>query len=158
MILLALWACGAPDPVSTAENFQPYAGPPGRSLEFVPSDAPDQTPLLLEVAEDGGAWETRWGARWADAEPRDTFVVVREAGLFVAESQLLPEKISIGATGDGVELIDMDAHTVWYGTFDDTAIAAVELGRFAGEQVFAREIGPIRLTLDGVGWELAWYE
>ena len=158
MILLALLACQGDAPVSTSESFLAYAGKPGRSLEFVRSESTDSTPLLLEVNEDGSVWETRYGSRWSSAEPRDSFDVLRDAGLFVDDQQLLPERISVGATGEGVEISAIDAHTVWYGTFEDAVIVSVDSGRFTGEQVFAREIGPIALSLDGATWELAWYE
>ncbi len=79
-------------------------------------------------------------------------------GLVVDDSTLLPPTVTKGAKADGVEVTDVGARTVWYGSFPDVGTTSVTSGSLAGEWAFARDIGPIAMHYGQTDWELVYYQ
>jgi len=155
-LLLLTLACGKDDGDGGRGYAADFAGREGIYLELGPIEDPRDTPLILHV--DDGQWILREGEEWGAAEEIATYDMVLNKGLTVGGSQLLPSRLAIGETGDGVEVTARGEVEVWYGLFDDAVTVAVESGPFAGEQVFGRDLGPVRVTHLGAIWELAYYE
>jgi hypothetical protein len=153
MLLLTL-ACSGADRGEVAEAG--YAGADGSEIHLAPPDAPDDAPIIVRVEE--GLWALREGTRWADAVELGEYEVSLDDGLWVDLSHMLPDSVEAGATGDGVEVVEMGERSTWYGTFPDVATVLVDEGPFAGEGAFARGVGPIALTYDGALWEAVWYQ
>ena len=65
---------------------------------------------------------------------------------------------SPGTTTEDVTVTALGEASAWYGTFEMAVTLDRTGGRLASEQIFARDIGPVVLTLDGFRWELASYE
>ena len=63
-----------------------------------------------------------------------------------------------GAPADGARVRAIAPWTTWYGTFPRAAEVVVDEGAWKGTQVFAENVGPVHLTLDGASWEVTWYE
>lgn len=142
---LLLLACGEAASTSGAElRAVDYAGEVGTRAQFAPPGSPDEVPLALEIGE--GQWTLRLGADWDDATPVSEHAVSTDGALVVDGVELLPAKPA-GATD----------FTTYYGTFPDTVSSTVEEGAFAGHWVFARGLGPVLLTVDGVERELVYY-
>jgi hypothetical protein len=79
-------------------------------------------------------------------------------GLIVDDSTLLPATVTKGSSGAGVEVTEVGELAVWYGLFPDVASVIVSAGRLSGEWAFARDIGPVFVTLGGQDWELVYYQ
>ena len=148
--------CGAPLQADTGPSGDDYRGPPGARIELVPADAPEATPWMLAIEE--ASWELRVGDRWRNAETAGQWTASREDGLWVDASHLLPADPSVGSAAEGVTVVSEGEHAVWYGTFPWTVSVEVEAGPFAGPAVFALDVGPIVLTVEGETRELAGYE
>ncbi len=141
-----------------------FSGEDGTRIDFLPQGGESEVqlathqdePLQLHIGED--EWELRLGERWADATFVDVYFLDREDGLWVDDAQLLPEDPSVGAAGQGCEVVAAGEHATYYGTFLDTVTVAVDDGDFAGEVVFARGVGPVAFDVDGQGWTAAYYE
>ena len=154
--LLLLAGCGGQAVRDTGPADGDFRGPPGTRIELVPAETPESTPWMLAIAEAG--WELREGDRWRNARAAGQWSISRDDGLWVDGWQLLPADPSVGAAGDGVTVVSEGALTVWYGTFPWTVSVEVADGPFAGPAAFARDVGPIVLTVGGETRELAGYE
>ena len=119
---------------------------PGWIGEFIPQDAPELEPLLVHIDDDGG-WELRRGERWADAEAQGSWQASQDDGYVVNGDLLLPPQLVEGETTDDLTITALGEATAWYGTFEMAVTVDRESGRLATEQVFARDIGPVVLTL-----------
>jgi hypothetical protein len=158
MITLLLLACGpdkgtpsAPDVASSV-----YAGAVGTSFAFIPAGQPDADMLFVAVRDE--AWEVRIGLEWDDAAAVGRWArSFGEDGLALDGVVVLPGTVAVGSTSGAATVTADGARTVWYGTFPETVAVEVAEGSLAGEHVFARDIGPIQLTVDGAVWELATY-
>lgn len=122
-----------------------YAGIVGTVYGYAPAETPDATPVLLAITE--GRWELRQGNDWDDAPPIAVYSVVVDAAITVEGVELLPSGFTAG-----------EAYAGYYGEFSDTATRNVEGGSFTGKWTFARDLGPVRLTLDGAELELVSYQ
>jgi len=154
-LLLAL-ACGKDDGEGGLGYAADFAGREGVYLELGPVEDPRDTPLILHVEDQ--QWVLRWGDEWGAATELATYDLSLNSGLTVGGFQLLPSRLAVGEVGDGVEVTARGEVEVWYGIFEDAVTVSVESGPFAGEQVFGRDLGPIRVTHLGAVWELAYYE
>lgn len=158
-MLLLLLACAdgeSPEGVGGI-YYGDFVPPPGWVAEYIPQDAPDEQPLLLHIDADGG-WELRRGERWADAQVQGVWQAVDDEGYWVNNELILPSTLTQGTTVDDVTVTGLGEATAWYGTFEMAVTLERNGGRLSSEQVFARDIGPVVLTLDGFRWELASYE
>jgi hypothetical protein len=138
-------------------SYSDFVPPPGWIAEFIPQEAPEEQPLLVHINDEGG-WDLRRGDRWADAEVQGSWQASEDEGYVVNGDLLLPPTLVQGETTDDVTITALGEATAWYGTFEMAVTVDRESGRLATEQVFARDIGPVVLTLDGFRWELAAYE
>ncbi len=158
-VLLLLSACGpdlGPDGEASL-NANDYVPAEGRWLQYGPAAAPDQGPfLMIEVL--ASSWELREGPSWTESVSEETVSFSDEDGLSIDGTTVLPAKLSEGAEQDGTTVVSMGDETVYYGTFSLATRTSVPSGRVSGEWIFARELGPIALTLDGDAWELVYYE
>lgn len=158
LLVLVLAGCGGDeggaDGVAWAQEYLP---PVDSWLQYGLAGNPIAPPWLIVRAETG-TWELREGEEWSTAERLDTLPVDTSAGLEVGGTLLLPEKLEVGASADGVEVLALEEVEVYYGTFPDAVRVRVEGGRFGGEHAFALGRGPVALTLEGEAWELVWYE
>lgn len=142
------------DPSFTAGAFVP---PDGRHQEYTPADDTAADPLMLRAEAD--EWTMVVGESWATGTEIGRFTVRADAdGLWAADTLLLPDRVSVGATGEGVEVTAIEEHTTYYGTFDLAVTVEIESGAWAGTQVLARGFGPVTATLDGETWDLVYYE
>lgn len=155
MLLFLLLACGEGAPTKAVPPGG-YAPVEGSRFELVPVGFPDEAPWELRVEE--GAWKMRIGDRWADATALGAWPYEADDGLIVGESRLLPRTVEAGAQEEGATVESVDRGEVWYGTFDEVATVTIAAGDWAGEQRFARGVGPIFLTLGGEPRELVYYE
>lgn len=138
--------------------------------EAIPVDR--DRPLLLHARAD--SWEMRVGEpRWSRGTPLATWSVDRSGGFSLAGVLVLPGKPDVGATEQGTRVVSIDAVTTWGGTFpevltvqvgedrpgDDTGAApAGDLAGPRGLYQFARDLGPVALTLPDGRWELVRWE
>jgi hypothetical protein len=157
-LLLLLCACGdLLGPTEAGFAATDFAPEPGLWLQFGPEESPREGPfLMIEVSAVG--WELRWGETWNGSEDREVLPWSEDDGLALGGALLLPAEVAAGSVQDGVEVLGIGDEEVYYGTFQDAARSAVPTGRAAGEQVFARDFGPIRLSLDDQAWELVYYQ
>jgi hypothetical protein len=133
-----------------------YAGPVGGAVELVPVGEADAESLFIAFRE--ASWERRTGREWDDGTPTGAWArSVREGAVYLEESLTVPASVTAGSSAEGARVLSVGAREVWYGTFPDTVEIEVAAGPLAGTQVFAKGVGPIVLTLEGVGWELAGY-
>ncbi len=157
MFWLLLAACEDPIGPVAEEGPEAYVGAAGSYLELGPPDDPNGLGWLLQLEED--AWTLREGEAWITAD--EVFAVAAEAskdGLVVGGTRLLPDSVEEGTSADGVEVLSRDEVEVYYGTFPDAITVAVDGGDWAGEQVFARDVGLVSMTYQGVQRELRYYE
>ena len=153
MILLAL-ACsggGAAVPESLGGGAEEYAGPVGRLLQWAPPELPDADGVVLRI-EDG-----TWNFEWADGTTGSSTWTLDDQGFAVDGVYLLPARLAEGSTADGVAVTQSGAVDVWYGNFPDCVTVEVDVGVWAGTQIFAKDIGPIAVTWNGE-WEAIYYE
>jgi len=158
MIALLLLACGPDKGTASAPEVASsvYAGAVGMSFAFIPAGQPDADTLFVAVREE--AWERRIGREWDDAAAVGRWSrSFGEDGLALDGVVVLPGTVTVGSTSGAATVTAEGARAVWYGTFPDTVAVQVAEGPLTGEQVFARDIGPIQLTVDGAVWELATY-
>ncbi len=152
-----LLACAQGDGLVADEGPEAYVGEPGTYYELGPADDPNGLGWLLEATE--GSWTMKEGETWISGT--ELFSVTAEAsknGLMVGSTQLLPDSVEEGSSGDGVTVVSRGEVTVYYGTFVDAVTVEVGSGDWAGTQVFARDIGPVLLTWQGTQRELRYYE
>jgi hypothetical protein len=153
--LALLGGCGG-DPATADGGRGDYAGRTELEAEFVDPERPDGQPWLLRVEED--RWEVRAGERWADGTVLGQWAVDRADGLWLDDVRMLPANAEQGAAVDGVRVDRVGAVAVYYGTFPDAVETTVTGGdRLDGSHAFAKDIGPIRLTIGGMTRELAFY-
>ncbi len=122
-----------------------YAGKPGTRLAYAPGATPDDVPLWLAIED--GAWELREGTAWDEATMLSRHEVTVEGPLLVDGVEFLP-----------AEPRSSSDYTAYYGTFPDTVSTEVPEGELAGPWVFARDLGPVHLTVAGVERDLVYYE
>ncbi len=148
-------------PMSAAD----YAGRPELHLEFGVSEDTGGLalgdPWFLRLDEE--SWEGRHGESWGLGAWLGAWTAAFDDGLWLEDAagervNLLPDRLSQGATGEGVEVTALGEVSTWYGTFDDTVTVEVSEGDWAGTQVFARDFGLVLWTLGGETRELAYYE
>lgn len=159
--LLVLCAgCGPQeDPeVNTSRAAADYAGPPLMHLDLVAPTDTAAAPVMLRVSEAQDSWETRVGDRWSDGTDSRTWAVSLDGDLRVDDTLLLPARVSEGVVLESCTVTAVGEREVWYGLFPDVVSVQIAEGPFAGEQAFARDVGPILLTWSGEVWELASYE
>lgn len=167
MLIVLLVACGGAGPEAADFGWPgaDYAGPANRRWTFVPVvdevAVPDGPRLLVQSTDT--AWEARAGDRWRAAEAVTTWTLDRAGGLTLDNTAMLPATVHTGAVTDAAEVTATGEAEVYYGAFPDTATALVAEGAWAGEQVFALDVGPIALRWrDPAGtadaWQLATYE
>ena len=152
-----LLACAQGDGIVAETGPEAYVGEPGSYFELGPATDPNSIAFLLEVGE--GSWTMKEGESWINGT--ELFEVAAESGskgLTVGGTQLLPDSLEEGASGDGVSVVSRGEVYVYYGTFPDAVTVEVSGGDWAGRQVFARDIGPIVLTWQGTERELRYYE
>lgn len=160
MVLALVLACGGEQVGMSAGSSADYAGRSELHAEFGPDGDTGSTPWLLRL--DGDAWEARDGLAWSDAAVMGAWTASISDGLWLDDgtdrTQLLPDRLVKGESGDGVSVVSLGEVDTWYGTFDDAVIVEVSDGRWAGEQAFARDFGLVIWTLDGETRELVYYE
>ena len=123
-----------------------YAGLPGTRIELAPADLPDDPPIQISLGEE--AWEARLGEDWDVAASVGLWeMTLNREGLTVAGVELLDDSIP-----------DSASVTTWYGKFTDAITVKVKEAPFAGEWSFARDLGPIVITLDEARRECVVYE
>jgi hypothetical protein len=129
-------------------------------MEFVP-DAADtgESNDVLHLRSEDGLWTFRRGERWSDATVQGEYATeLNDEGFFVGQSQVLPHRLEEGETSEhGVTVVALGELEVWYGTFPMVARVEVTEG-LPGEHAFAESVGPVRLELVDMVWELAYYE
>lgn len=151
-MMLWILACGDDAvPESTGGGAEEYAGPMGRLIEWAPVGTPEGDTVTLLV-EHG-----LWTFEGADGTLRQLAWVLDEAGFAVEGTYLLPNRLAVGSSAEGVEVVATGAVDVWYGTFPDCVTVEVAAGDWAGTQVFARDIGLVAATWQG-SWEAVYYE
>jgi len=160
MLLSLVLACGGEPVETSAGSSADYAGRSELHAEFGPAGDTGSTPWLLRL--DGEAWEARDGLAWPDAAVMGTWTASIDDGLWLDDgadrTQLLPARLAKGESGEGVSVVSLGGVDTWYGAFDDAVTVEVSEGRWAGEQVFARDFGLVVWTLDGETRELVYYE
>jgi hypothetical protein len=113
----------------------------------------------LQVVEQRRDQPRRAGERWDDGTGEASLATeTSEEGLSVDGLLVLPARIRPDETWDGGEVVDIGPLDVWYGGFEQAVSVSLSGGRLAGEAGFARELGPVKLSLDGDPWELAGYQ
>ena len=146
VVLGALWGCkddaGLTGSSTRAEDF---AGRVGTVYAFAPYETPDDTPLLL--AMEAASWETRTGEQWDDATLVAVYSVEVGESLLVEGVELLPPSPEAGSVYAG-----------YYGTYEDAVLRTITEGTFMGQWVFARDLGPVHLTINSVELELVSYQ
>lgn len=154
MIPLLLLGCAESEPVeaSSGAAAADFAGPPGRVIDFVPVGQPTETGISLVILD--GAWEV------VGTDQLVTSYVshLGDDGLRVDDQVLLPPRLAEGTTVGGAAVTAVGEQETWYGTFPDTVRVAVDDGAFAGELVFARDVGLVVVVWLGWSGELAYYE
>ncbi len=154
MIALLVLACATPETVaeSSGAAAADFAGPVGRVLDFVPVGQPTEPGISLVVLD--GSWEVAALDGVVTAYPTH----LGDDGLRVDDLLLLPPRLAPGSGADGVEVISVGSAETWYGTFPDTVSVSVAEGAFAGDLVFARDVGLVVVQWQGWSGELAYYE
>lgn len=157
---MAWWLLvGCGEPAEGSRSLQPEDLLPtdGRVNVYTPADDTAAEPLALRAAD--RTWTLRLGEDWETAEAvAELDVRVGDDGVRVGDDLLLPATVAVGEAGDGVTVVAMDEYTTYYGTWPLAVTVEVDGGRWAGVQVFAAGMGPIAATLDGVSWDLVYYE
>jgi hypothetical protein len=129
----------------------------GRHLEYTPAGLPNGVVLMLRKTDDGD-WSMREGDDWQSGVSMGIHPVEVADGLWIDEQQVLPAKITVGALGEGVEVVEMGEWETWYGTFDDAVVVAIDGGVWEGEAAFGRGFGPLTFSFENVDWDLVYYE
>ncbi|MEN9785441.1 MAG: hypothetical protein RLZZ299_705 [Pseudomonadota bacterium] len=138
-------------------------------------------PLLLHTRAD--RWDMRVGEpRWSRGTPLTSWTADRSGGFSLAGVLVIPGRPDVGAEQDGTRVVSVDTVTTWGGTFPD--VLTVEVGAAApgrdtggdpgtadtgvmgtgdlatprGTFQFARDLGPVALTLPDGRWELVRWE
>ncbi|MCB9797177.1 MAG: hypothetical protein H6741_31200 [Alphaproteobacteria bacterium] len=160
LLLVLLCACGpeggAPQELSDAAAW--FLPAEGAEFELVDPEDPSAEPLLMRVSEDGAAWSLRLGERWPDAVEVATWTArVDEQGFWLGSQRVLPPRLQAGLSEDDLDVLSVESAEVYYGTFPRVALVETRGGPLEGEQGFAEDVGPVRLTLDGQRWEVASY-
>ena len=156
--LLLLVACGPDDPYTEGSGLHAsdYLPPAESWLQYGQPAAPTEAPyLMIEVGTE--SWELRQGESWNDATSEWTVPFDDSEGLLLDGARVLPAELSEGEEQDGVQVISIGDEAVYYGTFSLAARCDVPSGAYAGEWIFAPNIGPIQLVVDGVTWEMVTY-
>lgn len=122
-----------------------YAGEVGVAILLQAQDDTASEPVELRTS--ATTWEARLGPSWEEAEVLGVWPVVREPSLVLDGEVLLAPPIE-----------KSEELEVRYGTFPDVVRANVRRGPFEGEWAFARGLGPIVATLDGVRRECMVYD
>ena len=146
LIVLALVGC---EESATAKGNTPkaedFAGREGMVYTYAVTPETDTTFLLLAITAD--SWEFRTGTDWDEAVSAGLYQVVVDGSLVVDTIELLPGTFSAG-----------DPYEGYYGEYADTASNTVGEGTFAGNWIFARDLGPVHLALNGVEEEMVMYQ
>lgn len=116
------------------------------SADSADSADPDRS-LAISLAISSTSWEFRTGNDWDDAVPVAVYDFVLAEALLVDGVELLPASFEAGASYAGL-----------YGEYADTATRTIAEGGFAGKWIFARNIGPVYVALNGVEYELVTYQ
>ncbi len=140
----------------TGEWATDYLPPEGRYHEYAWAGAPTDTPMMLLV--EGDQWQLRNGQSWNTATELGPFTVTTDDGLWLGDTQLLPQQVGLDSATEQVEVTDMGSAEVYYGTFSSSVSVEILAGDFLGPATLAVEHGPIVLTWQGVTWELVYYE
>ncbi len=156
--LLLLFACKDDDSHTEDDGLyaENYIGPEGTYLQFGPEGDPLGEPNLI-MRLDANQWVLREGSEWGSATDLGTMVVDLTDGLRLDGELVLPARLQEGEIQEGVEVVSIGEQDVYYGTFLDAVRSSVSGERWLGEQVFARDLGPVLLHFDGMGWELVYY-
>ncbi len=155
-LLIALLSACTDGPVGGRAFAEDYAGREDSYLELAPEGQPTELPLILHI--DGGRWVLRRGGDWVGAQDVADLPYSLDDGLVVGGDTLLPPRLAPGERAGGAEVTDRGEVATWYGSFEDAFTVAVEGGDWSGEQAFARDIGPVRISFQGASWELVYYE
>jgi hypothetical protein len=149
-VIALLLACAGADPLpeSSGAAAADYVGEPGRVLEFIPVGEPDAEGVSLSLLD--GTWSFGDVASYTARLAPD--------GFYVDEGLVLPDRLAVGTTGEGVVVTAVGSVETWYGTFPDAVTVSIDAGPLAGEAEFARDVGPVRLVWEGWDGELAGYE
>ena len=157
MIGALLLACSlGSEPLATGEWARDYLPSDGRYSEYAWASSPTDSPMMLLV--DGDQWQLRNGATWNTSTELGPFTVDASDGLWLDDTLLLPDQVTLGVEQDGMSVTHRGSAEVYYGTFSATATVEVADGDFAGEHTLAVGHGPIVFTWQGVRWELVYYE
>ena len=153
-MFLLLMGCGGKDAVSSdGETWTDYGGPAGRLLTYYTDVDTAGGGMAVHIEED------RWDVTEIGGdEILSTYAIADRDGLRLGDDLLLPDPLTEGAVKDGVTVVGFGPREVWYGNFPKTVEVRREDGAWSGSQVFALDVGPIYLTLDGASWQLAGYE
>ncbi len=128
-------------------------------------------PLLLHALAD--RWEMRVGEpRWSRGTPYAVWEATRSGGFSLAGRRVIPGRPEVGAEEDGTRVVSVDTVQTWGGTFPE--VLTVDVGAPhasdtgdatpadatgpAGIFQFARDLGPVALTLPDGRWELVRWE
>lgn len=157
VLVSALVACAGDDPTAGLDpKPEDYLVPAGTYFEFTPRDTPGEIRMMRAV--DGRHWVMRAGENWDLGEDLETFFIATDNGFWMGSDQLLPAEIEIGSEGVGVSVVDVDEWPTVYGTFQRAAIVERTDGRFAGSAALVPGVGPVTFSLDGVAWDIIYYE
>jgi hypothetical protein len=157
VIAALLLACNVgTQALATGERAIDYLPTDGRYSEYAWSSSPTDAPMMMLV--DGNNWLLRNGTTWNTSIELGPFAVDSADGLWVDDTLLLPQDVTLGAEQDGMMVTHRGSAEVYYGIFSQTASVEVAEGDFAGEHTLAIGHGPIVFTWQGVRWELVYYE
>ncbi len=159
LLALALSAGCDDDPYAEADGLdaRDFYGQADSFMQFGPSEAPAGGPFLMMHIE-ANSWALREGEEWANADDLGSLTVDTADGLVVDGQLIMPATLEVGAEQEGVEVLSLGEEQVYYGIFPLSVRTSVPSGRFQGEQIFARDVGPAQLVLDGETWELVYYQ
>jgi hypothetical protein len=158
-MLILLLACGKGGDEGTRElRAADFVPPEGLVLEYriagsddtdaVDTDTAVQAPPTALILLVEGGWGFRAGTSWNTGTEVGVFPISIQGGLQVDGVPILPERIT-----DGI-----GPASTWYGEFEQAVTVEIAEGRFAGTMVLAPGLGPIAPTLDGVAYDLVYYE
>lgn len=122
-----------------------YAGNAGTIFGYAVSA--ESADPLVSLAISSSTWEFRTGNDWDDAVPVASYAMVLDGALVVDGKELLPSSFEAGTSYAGL-----------YGEYADTASRTLTDGSFAGKWIFARNIGPIYIALNGIEYEMVTYQ